>query len=382
MKNFFQFIFLILVITTLSLQSCNNQPAKVEDKDKDRDSIVKKEEPKIEIDRKYNDVARILAGLELDSSSQYYKVTQTPSWVAYKKQADAGWAAADERRFKAMREWASKELAEVNKIDGDLFYPFSGPDIYYSYQFFPSANNFHLFAMEQAGNLRFMKTDDVKWESYCNHVAMTIDDFIAGGFFHTNHMRSDMREKGNLPTLLVFLVRAGNTIAKVEHIEIKEDGSVGVTEKDSSSVRIDFIDSKTKKLKSLYYHSCNLSDAGFNQSPALKKRIEQVAINRTFTKSASYLMHTPGFLQIRDIILSKATSVFQDDTAIPFKYYAADKWNRTLYGKYNGPIKLFQTRIEKDLLDAYKGTDIKPLPFSLGYHSYSNQDNMILYTRK
>jgi hypothetical protein len=382
MKNTFQFIFLIAVFATITFQSCNTQPAKVDDKEKGNDTIVKNDEPKIEIDRKYNDVARILAGMDLDSTSQFYAVTKTAAWQAYKKQADAGWAAADSKRFNAMREWSGKELAEMNKIDGDLFYPFSGPDIYYSYQLFPSAKNFHLFAMEPAGNLKFMKSDDVKWESYYSHVAMTIDDFISGGFFHTKHMRSDMKDMGTLPTMLVFLVRAGNTIAKVEHVEIKEDGSVAASEKDSSSVRVDFLDAKTKKLKSLYYHSCDVSDAGFAKRPALKKHIEQVATNRTFTKSASYLMHRPDFAQIRDIIVAKATAVFQDDTAVPFKFYAADKWNKVLYGKYLGPIKLFEIRMQKDLLDAYKGADIKALPFSLGYHSDRNYDNMMLFTRK
>lgn len=387
MKHLFGFSFFIaLTCIIFGGQSCNTTPNN--DKSKDKADSTKKdssisEEPKIEIDKKYNDVARILAGMEIEASSTFYPVTQTASWKAYKKTADAGWAAADDRRFKALRSWAETELADLNKMDGDLFYPFSGPDIYYSYQFFPTAKNYHLYAKEPAGNLNFLKNDDVKWESYCNHVAQTIDDFIAGGFFHTNHMRVDMQANGALPTMLVFLVRGGNTIVKVDPLEIKDDGTVKISEKgDFSSVRVDFLDAKTKKLKSLFYHSCDLSDAGLNQRPALKKQLESVATNRTFTKSASYLMHLPYFSQVRDVILSKSPAIFQDDTGIPFKYFTQDKWSATFYGKYNKPIKLFEVRMQKDLYDAYRKNEVKPLTFSLGYHSGSNNDNMIVYKRK
>jgi hypothetical protein len=388
MKNIFRFAFFMALTSVIFTgQACNN-PAKPADPKENSDSTKKENsavenETKIEIDRKYNDVARILAGMEIESSSPFYAVTESATWKAYKKSADAGWAAADAKRFNAMREWSAVELAELNKMEGDIFYPFSGPDIYYSYQFFPTAKNYHLFALEPAGNLSFLKSDDVKWEGYCNHVAQTIDDFIAGGFFHTKHMRVDMQVNGVLPTLLVFLVRSGNTIAKVEPVEIKEDGSVGISEKgDFASVRVDFLDAKTQKLKSLFYHSCDVSDEGFAKRPALRKQIENVAGNRTFTKSASYLMHRPTFSQIRDIILAKAPVVFQDDTAVPYSFYNPEKWNITFFGKYSGPIKLFEVRMQKDLLEAYKKNPVKALPFSLGYHSSHDYDNMMIFKRK
>jgi hypothetical protein len=93
-------------------------------------------------------------------------------------------------------------------------------------------------------------------------------------------------------------------------------------------------------------------------------------------------MHRPNFAQIRDIIVAKAPAVFQDDTAVPFKFYAADKWAYTYYGKYSGPIKLFEVRMQKDLMDAYQKNQVKALPFSLGYHSDHNYDNMMIFKRK
>jgi hypothetical protein len=374
-----------------SFQACNNDAAGTKDPKEGtdttkKDTIVENtppEEKPVEIDKKYNDVARILAGMPIDSSSEYYEVTQTTYWQSYSKAADAGWASADKKRFNSMREWSQKELADLNQMEGDLFYPFSGPDIYYGYQFFPTAKNYHLFALEPAGNLSFFKSNDVKWQNYCIHVQQTIDDFILGGFFHTKHMRVDMKDAGVLPTLLVFLVRSGNTIAKVEPIEIKADGSVGVSEKaDFSSVRVDFLDATTNKLKSLYYHSCDISDEGFVARPALKKHVEQVAVNRTFTKSASYLMHRSTFKAVKEIIIANAAAVFQDDTAIPYQFYKDATWDIRLYGKYSGPIKLFAERYQNELRDAYQKKEVGALPFSLGYHSSHDYDNMMVAIRK
>ena len=382
MNKAFQFAFLFFASSFLILgQSCNSATKEEKTEITENDSL-KKEEPSIEFDHKFDDIARILAGMDVDKNSAYYAVSQSASWQNYKKQADASWASAETKRFKAMRDWSEKELAEVNKLQGDLFYPFSGPDIYYSYQFFPSASNYHLFALEPAGNLAFLKNENANWDNICSHVFSTIDDFISGGFFHTKHMRLDMKDMGTLPTLMVFLVRGGNTITNVENVVIKDDGTVAKSETDLSSVRIDFLDSKTKKQKSMFYHSCDISDQGFAKRPALKKHIEQVAANRTFTKSASYLMHRPDFAQVRDIILNKAVSVFQDDTAVPFSFYSNDKWNKTLYGKYLGPIKLFEVRFQKDLMEAYKSKDVKALPFTLGYHSDRDYDNMMLFVKK
>jgi hypothetical protein len=341
------------------------------------------EEEKVEFDRKYNDIARILAGMAIEEDSKYYSVTESATWQAYAKASDAGWASADKRRFNTMREWAAQELKSVREMDSDIFYPFSGPDIYYSYQFFPNAKRYHLFALEPAGDLSFLEGENVNWTEECNRIQYTIDDFIRGGFFHTKHMKVDMKKSGVLPTLLVFLVRSGNTVINVRPVEIQEDGTVEVVEGgDFSSVRIDFLDATTQKQKTVFYHSCDISDAGFVARPQLLKHIQTVSKNRTFTKSASYLMHRPTFAKVRETIIANALAVFQDDTAIPYQYYNDSDWNFTFFGKYTTPIPLFQVRFQKQLREVYQTKEIKDLPFTLGYHSTRDNDNMMLAVRK
>jgi hypothetical protein len=338
--------------------------------------------PPIEIDKKYNDVARILAGIEVESSSEFFEITQTEFWKAYKKASDQSWQNANDKRFNAVKEWAKQELGTVNSMDGDLCYPFSGPDFFYAYKFFPNANNYHLFALEPAGDVSFLKNNDIKWESYCNNVAQTIDDFILGGFFHTKHMKIDMTLNGALPAILAFIVRSGHQIAKVEHVKIDNDGKIIISDSSKSSVRIDFVEAESGKLKSVFYHSCDLSDYGIITNPALLKYMDQIPNPRTFTKSASYLMHRPNFEKVRSLLLKKSLAIFQDDTAIPYKYYDPKVWNIQLYGKHIKPIQLFATRLQNDLVEAYKDPKVKTLPFSLGYHSKNEGDNMMLSIKK
>ena len=62
----------------------------------------------------------------------------------------------------------------------------------------------------------------------------------------------------------------------------------------------------------------------------------------TFVKSASYLMHYRSFNMIREIVLEKSISLFQDDTGIPFKYMKNRDLNVQCFGKYVKPIKDFE----------------------------------------
>jgi hypothetical protein len=356
---------------------------------KDTASTVKKDssapKPSVpDFDRKYNDAARFLAGMSLEQNSPYFEHTQTDKWKQFAQQSDANWERGEKERFAKMKEWVASELGEANKLTGDLFYPFSGPDAFHAYTFFPSASNYHLFALETAGNLPLL--DGVNKDqsfAYCQTVQQAIGDFFNSSFFYTIRMAKQIpAASGAAPVICVFLVRTGNTIMKVEPVEIQADGSTAPTAAGKhTSVRIDFLDGKTGQAKSLFYHACDVSDDGFKKRPALLAHIEKVSKNRTFTKSASYLMHRPTFNKIRETILNNATLVLQDDTGIPYKYYL-EKWNVTLFGKYFAPIALFKDRLQTDLREAYQKGNPKALPFTMGYHSKDQQDNVMLFTRK
>lgn len=337
-----------------------------------------------DFDRSTHNLACLLAGMPVDSQSDYYKYSQTAEWKSFAKNMDESWAKGKTERFDVMRKWVADELGDIHSIGGDLFYPFSGPDAFHALTFFPDANNYHLFALEPAGDLPNLKdASNAQMMNYCNSIQNAIRDFFNSSFFYTIHMAKDMEvANGTAGPIAVFLLRTGHTIISFEKLMINEAGElVANTEKEARTIRFRVLDAQGKE-KSFVYHSCDISDAGFATRPALRKHIEGLAKNPTFTKSASYLMHRPTFSQIRDIILSSAPAILQDDTGIPYKYYKKDAWTIQFYGNYNGPIPLFAERKEPDLIQAFKEKGAKELPFTMGYHSRRQNDNVIKYIRK
>ena len=338
-----------------------------------------------EFDRSTHNLTCLLAGMPVDSNSSLYSYTQSKEWQAYAQKMDQSWAQTEAQRFAKMRTWVEAELGDLHALGGDLFYPFSGPDAFHASMFFPKATGYSLFAMEPAGNLPDMKgATNAQMMNYCNSVQNAIKDFFNSSFFYTIHMAKDMKvANGTAPVIAVFLARLGHTIVSVEPMMINEAGDlVPSTEKEHISIRVTFVDGKDGKQKFLDYHSCDVSDEGFAKRPALLRHVEKKASNVTFTKSASYLMHRPNFSKIKDLILAKAPGVLQDDTGIPFKFYKPEVWSVQFYGKYSGPIGLFASRIEQDLIQAYKSQGSKDLPFTMGYHSKNQNDNVIKYLRK
>jgi hypothetical protein len=88
-------------------------------------------------------------------------------------------------------------------------------------------------------------------------------------------------------------------------------------------------------------------------------------------------MHKNYFSNIRSLILQKSSSVVQDDSAIPYRFFDKGAWDIRLYGAYSGPIDLFKVHLENDLKDAY-ARDSKKLGFRLGY---ANQSNVLVARR-
>jgi hypothetical protein len=95
-------------------------------------------------------------------------------------------------------------------------------------------------------------------------------------------------------------------------------------------------------------------------------------------------MHVKYFAYIKKIIFANSSSIFQDDTGIPYKDFKNDTtWKVQLYGEYVKPVRDFdEGKYQADLDSAYKETKKEPLPFSLGYHWGSDKQNYMLLKRK
>jgi hypothetical protein len=150
----------------------------------------------------------------------------------------------------------------------------------------------------------------------------------------------------------------------------------------NQSIEIKFIDS-LNRVKQLSYTSANLSDVSFPKNTGLQKFLNNLTIDITYLKGASYLMHYTSFSGIRNLIMTKSKTIIQDDSGIAAKYLINDnnKWQFNLYGQYTKPIKIFANEYQKELDSLYQTLPVKNLGFGLGYN-YRDKNSSFMILNK
>jgi hypothetical protein len=180
---------------------------------------------------------------------------------------------------------------------------------------------------------------------------------------------------------MLFMARTGNQIIDIQSFEINNKGDIEYKspQKMTSGSRygkgvdISFRKINTNEVRHVYYFPVDLSNKGLQNNPNCKLFIEKLDTNiTTYIKSASYLMHSNTFSDIRTLILSKSKYLIQDDSGIPYKYLNKNTYDIKLYGNYIKPIQAFNWIKQEDLKQAFKEHS-KPLPFNIGYGKISNQ---------
>lgn len=344
---------------------------------------------------RYQEFALFITGQEFPASITDTTIDLT-FWKDYQAKINLDWPSMDSTRLKPMANWRDEEVSPRINDSLLLFYPFSGPDFLHAYILFPYADDYLFLAQEQLGevpDLSKMKQKDLS--DYLDKFYYSIRDIYMRSYFITGRMNTDLhnaRVKGVLPVIIFFMAQTGHEIVDVKYEYVSSDGSFKplstVTGRFSATecVSIDFNTKDSDKIKSLRYFRCDISDEGFNSTPGFKTYLNNLGEINTYVKSASYLLHYGTFNTIRNIILDNSKSVLQDDTGIPYKYYDMTKWDAYLYGVYVKPIADFPSPylMQNDLKKIYDagGDNVKELPFSLGYHWSSGDQNQMFFIRK
>jgi hypothetical protein len=278
-----------------------------------------------------------------------------------------------------------------------LFYPFSGADFLHAYYLFPEANDYVLLAQEKIGDvpdINSMKSNEVR--NYLNAVDRSLGDIYKRSYFITKSMINDTKKgaelNGLLPLFYWFIARTDHEIIDVSSVYIdstsvlkEKPKNTDVSEKFMKGIKFLFRRKGSEKVKSMTYFNCDISNKGFIKNPEFKQYLNSVRPGNSFVKSASYLMHYGTFSDIREIVQQKSQSILEDDTGIPYKYFDTLQWDVNLFGVYVMPVKDFsKTRFQPDLKEAYSngGMFKGQLPFSLGYHWGSDDQNQMLYIKK
>ena len=342
----------------------------------------------------WTDAARILAGQAPDAGSELGKLAKLAPVQQHRDALARPWASFETTRLKPAMKFAQDEIVPQPPAAGLVFYPFSGPDALYALSMFPHAPAYVLLGLEPVGELPDLSTlSEVDINTSLAELRASIASIQAFSFFRTREMHAQFSKNqfsGVTPILLLFIARHGFAVHRADPVLLDAEGNL----RESTTaelrtlpagrvpgLRITFSKPGEKRLRTLYYYKADLSDGGLTVAPQPLKWLAAMAPKATYLKSASYLMHAAQFSQVRDFILEKTDLIVQDDSGIPLRHFSPDNWDRAFFGTYDGPIRLFANRFQKDLIEAY-GTTAKPLGFGIGYDHQDKASNIQRFVRK
>ena len=285
---------------------------------------------------------------------------------------------------------------------------FSGPDFLYATSFFPTASTYVLAGLEPVGEippLTALSHPTVEWT--LRNLQSSLGSLLSFSFFITKNMKTQLHEGpvyGTLPILYVFLARTGKTIHDVSFVSLDEEGNFQAPAETAApddgknsakgarakaaeravrsaakGVKIVFSDGASPN-QTLYYFSTNLADDSVRRSGFLAF-CAKLGNADSLLKSASYLMHRGGFTKVRDFLLDHSATILQDDSGIPLVYFDPKKWRLQPFGRYIGPIALFEYAYQSRLGQLYHQSNAIPIDFGVGYRWRKNESNLLLAQR-
>ncbi len=313
--------------------------------------------------------AHRLAGLPLGDETDTEAV-----WSHHAELMESAWVQLEERHLSAMRSWARAELA-VEPAETPLFYPFSGPDLPNALQFFPRASTYLLVGLERPGRIPDLEQlDAAALDPELERLRGGLENLVEAGYFVTKRMETDFvapHLEGVLPLLYIFLARAGMTPTAVQFVTLDADGAIvpleSVTEDQAVAVRLELGGDEAPR--SLLYFSQDLSNDGLAENPAFEAFLGRLGAYHVYTKSASYLLHMDGFTALKEMLVSQAGTVLQDDSGIPLRDLGTEDWERDFFGTYTRTLPTYREWFQEDLKEVYESADVPPLPFAIGYNS-------------
>jgi hypothetical protein len=343
----------------------------------------------------YENYARFLAGIR-NPGGPLAAREQSPAWIRFAQYFDESWHVFDERQLAPMRKWAPEALGPTASADTPVFYPFSGPDFVNMYALFPRAKTYVMVALNPVGEIPdFASMNDRQLDDFFVRLHRSIYDLLHLDFFITKQMKITLGPTGVdgvLPVLLFFMARTGVTVLDVKYWQTNPEGVVVETpalpgrsagQQGVSGLRLVFQSSGSEERQTLDYLRLNLDNESLVTHPRVVSFIEDFTPATTFIKAASYLMFSPGFLDIAHFILEHSDHVLQTASGMPFQRFSPSLWKIQLFGTYTGPIEVFRREYQADLVEAYRrGENVHPLPFGIGYHFRPGTSDLLFASRK
>ncbi|MGJ5820658.1 hypothetical protein [Paludibaculum fermentans] len=380
---------LLCLISSLALAACHASEGPATSSTKSAPEKAAATPPK-PANREADDAARFLAGMPGLEGSAYKALESQKAWIDHARQMDEAWAGFEKRRKAGMTKFQRSELVGAPVDGSPIWYPFSGGDALTMLVFFPGHTTYSMAALEPPGRIptaaQFEKLDLGK---ELPQIASTLSSLLGKSFFVTREMDRQLRGQvtdGVAEPMLILLARLGYQINGYQYVQLDENGKLVPRAVDTQRAAFGRnrglsleIERAGEKPATLVYISLNLDDAHMKDNAAFKTYVAGLGKSCTLLKSTSYMMHSDGFKQIRQMVLDDSALIIQDDSGVPWKYFTPEHWQVQLYGDYVSPFGAdFQFRTQKDLRAAYEAQrkDVKPMAFRMGYGAGKIESNL------
>jgi len=314
-----------------------------------------------------DDTARFLAGMPLSANSPLAQLAQDPIAKQHAAYLDSAFGNLEKIQMSKIRVWVSANLSAPKPV---MFYMFGGPDFLYADAFFPSATTYVLQGLEPVGQIPDLLKMP-RWSALqsLRNIQGSLRSILTVTYFITVQMNTDLSSSGTLPILYVFLARSGNVIHDVSLVHLDEQGVLQSGEGSrppppARGVKI-IVSEKDGPQKTIYYFSTNLADQR-GKNIALLQFGKSLGQGDSFVKSASYLLHNANFSQVRNFLLENSSTILQDATGIPLRYFDPTKWQLRGFGQ---------------LMIPFQRNRPTPIEFGIGYQWRPNQSSILLATR-
>jgi hypothetical protein len=331
-----------------------------------------------------DDTAKFLAGMPVSAGSPLADLAKERSWQGHANYFNLAFRRVEDRQLSRIRRWSR---ANVTIRRPTLFYMFSGPDFLYANAFFPDETTYILSGLEPVGAVPDLaKVPKGAMPHVLYAIGRSMSSLLNISFFKTKDMKTELRAgpvSGTLPVLYVFLARSGKTISEVSLVRLAENGEVVRQTRSepagaAQGVKIAFSSSPGGPPQTLYYFSTNLANNGFKKS-GFEQFCDKLGEGFGLVKSASYLLHSGGFSDVRNFLLKKSAAIVQDDTGIPVGYFGSG-WQLHPFGRYLGPIGIFPGKYQPELAQVFRQHG--GLDFGVGYRWRPNESNLLLAVKK
>ncbi|MDP9129933.1 MAG: hypothetical protein M3N35_06065 [Candidatus Binatota bacterium] len=358
------------------------------------DTVAAVEAPLAEFNRRATATAQILAGITPNPTDPVLnRLLELDAWKEHQKWMTAQWAEV-RGRIKTVEGWRDLELKVANAQKKTLLYPFSGPDFFNAYAFFPDHSRYIFFSLERPGALPDLESvTTLQFAKLLTDVRSAFRDIFERNYFITSYMNKQLTTpwvRGTVPVMATMMALMNRRIVRIEPIDLFPELTKAYDTLEEKrprltfrGVRMEFSNPSAAVVQQLYYFSLDATDKALEYYPDFINWVGQNRPASALIKSASYLLHDGQFSKTRTMLLESADLLIQDDTGIPFRYINQSPWQVKLYGKYHKPIKPMGYGYQKDLDSAFKANiPTSDLPFPFGYHWRASQSGLIFASKE